>query len=602
MKNQGDSGVFTCRYEAPYCALAVTAIFWALGAAAAEPGVEKPGAGAQARPLSLQMSDDIGDAQSAMSPTEGGAAALTQGGVAKSPSITDASAARGESPSPAPSIEIKPAVEPLKKPAPPRVRVPYLAAADKQRIVDEIRNEVIETAKRENWAVPGSLPAWVRKLHFYGDLLTRFEGDFYDKKNDSSQLNFQAINTGSPVNVQPPAQGQPITLPFLNTTENRQLLRLRLRFGFNADIDENLVASVRLATGNATNPVSANQSLGNDFNKLNFLVDRAYIRYSPLKSFSASLGRMPNPYSTATDLVWDRDLSFDGLALQWQPKFGANEVRLGSGVYLVENTDPNYPGNSLSKEPSHNKWLFGTQVELIRQINPEQSLSANLGYYNFINVQGQLSSPCYAPSTSVSCNTDDTRPGFEQKGNTLFEIRNLQLVNQGDPAYQYFGLASPFRIAAAGLSFDSKISGPLHAAIDVDFAQNLAFDKAKVGQMQPINNLGVCASSLSTCTQSFDGGNRAFQFQVRAGYPSPREFKQWQATLGYRRVETDAVLDAFTDSDFHLGGTNAKGYYVGAIFSFAHNATISARYLAGSEISGPPLTIDAAQLDVGVRF
>ena len=25
----------------------------------------------------------------------------------------------------------------------------------------------------------------------------------------------------------------------------------------------------------------------------------------------------------------------------------------------------------------------------------------------------------------------------------------------------------------------------------------------------------------------------------------------------------DAVLDAFTDSDFHLGGTDAKGYYLG---------------------------------------
>ena len=31
----------------------------------------------------------------------------------------------------------------------------------------------------------------------------------------------------------------------------------------------------------------------------------------------------------------------------------------------------------------------------------------------------------------------------------------------------------------------------------------------------------------------------------------------------YRYLERDAVLDAFTDSDFHLGGTDAKGYQLG---------------------------------------
>jgi hypothetical protein len=281
---------------------------------------------------------------------------------------------------------------------------------------------------------------------------------------------------------------------------------------------------------------------------------------------------------------------------------GSRQWRAVTGGFSVENTDPNYPSNSIVKAHSHDKYLWGTQLELTQALANTQSLRGSLAYYDFINVKGEVSSPCYAPNTSVACDTDDSRPGYLQKGNTLIALRDLQLVNPSDPAFQYFGLAAPFQIAAATLSYDAKVTGPVHLAADFEYARNLAFNKQKASDRQPVNNLSACQGSSSTCTQHFDGGNNAYQAQVRVGYPSIGEPWRWQFALGYRYLQSDAVLDAFTDEDFHLGGTNAKGFYVGGSLGFSHNAWLQLRYLSATEVTGPPLAVDILQLDLNVRF
>jgi hypothetical protein len=67
-------------------------------------------------------------------------------------------------------------------------------------------------------------------------------------------------------------------------------------------------------------------------------------------------------------------------------------------------------------------------------------------------------------------------------------------------------------------------------------------------------------------------------------------------------LERDAVLDAFTDSDFNLGGTNAKGFVLGGSYGVEKNAWLTARWFSANEIDGPPLSIDTLFLDLNVRF
>ena len=76
----------------------------------------------------------------------------------------------------------------------------------------------------------------------------------------------------------------------------------------------------------------------------------------------------------------------------------------------------------------------------------------------------------------------------------------------------------------------------------------------------------------------------------------------WRATVGYRYLQRDAVLDAFTDSDFRLGGTDVEGYYISAEYALTQRVLARARYLSGNEIDGPPLGIDVLQLDLTASF
>ena len=67
-------------------------------------------------------------------------------------------------------------------------------------------------------------------------------------------------------------------------------------------------------------------------------------------------------------------------------------------------------------------------------------------------------------------------------------------------------------------------------------------------------------------------------------------------------MERDAVLDAFNDSDFHRGGTDAEGYSIGGELGLLKNTWARLRYLSADEIDGPPLGIDVLQIDLNAKF
>ena len=87
---------------------------------------------------------------------------------------------------------------------------------------------------------------------------------------------------------------------------------------------------------------------------------------------------------------------------------------------------------------------------------------------------------------------------------------------------------------------------------------------------------------------------------------------EWQAFAAYKRLEADSVLDSFTDSDFYLGGTNAKGWLVGASYGIDKNAWLTARWFSADEISPrsttiggtplSPLSVDVLMLDLNTKF
>jgi hypothetical protein len=89
---------------------------------------------------------------------------------------------------------------------------------------------------------------------------------------------------------------------------------------------------------------------------------------------------------------------------------------------------------------------------------------------------------------------------------------------------------------------------------------------------------------------------------MRAGHPVLEKRGNWQTSVSYRYVESDAVIDGFTDSQFNLGGTNTKGFsLIGTVATSAKTA-LTLRWYSATEVAGPPLRSDVIMLDFGGRF
>jgi hypothetical protein len=485
--------------------------------------------------------------------------------------------------------------------APQSVRVPYIPEIVRKQIRDEVKQEVLQQAKAENWAAPDQFPDWVKSVRISGDFRLRQEWDVFDKRNSPDFINYSALNAGAPFDL----NNGVVPPPLLDTTEDRQRLRERFRLGIGAQIDDEWAAGVRLATGNTTNPVSTNQTLGTSLSDDSFNLDRAFVRYQPLSWVTAWLGRFPDPWF-ATDLVWDDDVNFDGVAVQLTPRPFGDDLRpsLVFGAFPIANTPFNFPDNTTDKAASRDVWLYAAQAGVDWRPDPDYEIRVGLAYYYFNNIDGVLSSPCTATtSSSTPCDTDETRPGFIQQGNTLFALRNLLNTGQTNPTqFQYYGLASKFHELNLTTRLDYTATDPVHVILDLDFVKNLGFDRSAIAGKVPVNNRGPSPDPANLVPGPWDGGDSAFQTRITIGYPTLRERWDWNFNVGYKYIESDSVVDAFTDSDFHLGGTNAKGYFVGAGLGIARGVDLSAKWYSAREVTGPAYSVDVIQVDLNGRF
>jgi len=500
--------------------------------------------------------------------------------------------------------------------SPPGVRhVTYVPEIVKRQLREEIKQEVMVTAAKENWASPGLYPEWAQRIHFYGDVRTRYQGNFFPTGNDQKYaVNFNAINTGQPFDD---SKGNPYYAPTYDVTQDRNQFRFRGRLGMDADLTNGFDAGIRIATGQDSQPVSTNQTLGasgGNFSKYAVWLDRGYLKYNWQDDLTLSAGRFDNPFWAPTDLVWYKELAFDGFAVQAKHEVFENFTPfVVAGAFPIYNTDFNLGINlgdpvtgAPIKIPSHDKWLFGGQLGFAYKIDPEITARFGVGYYDFNNVQGQYSSPCVVVSASDVCNTDLTRPSFAQKGNSYFALRNIIItdptivppVNQ----FQYFGLVSQFRPVIATGEFEFDHFDPVDVIFDGEGVVNTAFNRSLMNAIALNNRAGAPLGSPEGTVGPYNGGNVGWLARITVGDKEIKRLWDWNVNVGYKYLQSDAVIDAFTDPDFGLGGTNLKGYFVGANLGLSENVWASLRWLSGNNIGGAPLAADTLQVDLNAKF
>ena len=429
------------------------------------------------------------------------------------------------------------------------VRVPYVPEFVRKEIKDELRSELAAQAAREGWAGPGVVPAWVRGLRWEGDLRSRVQAENFDPANAPA------------ISITETNRTRALTLA--NTTVDRQRLRVRARLGMTISADDNWGGNLRLSTGSNTDPVSSNQTLGTYGNRFTATFDRAFVRYRNGSSFNVVAGRFGNPWF-GTDLVWANDLGFDGVAAQWTPAVGNwGRAFVTAAAMPVQEVEL----------ASADKWLYGIQAGMEWPGRGLVSGRVGLAYYHYAKLLGKAN----AAGSSLN---DFTAPAFAQKGNTYFNISS-------DPARPLLALASDYRLVNLTGSIDILTIGYKHLVLTADVVRNVGFKQADVSA-----RVGSSVAPESA----------GYLLRASLGDADLDALHKWQVFFSYKRVERDAVLDAFTDSDLRGGGTDIKGYSLGASYGLGKNTAATLRWLSGGAISGAPLSQDTLQLDLLLRF
>ena len=319
--------------------------------------------------------------------------------------------------------------------------------------------------------------------------------------------------------------------------------------------------------------------MGNSNRPYQLILDRVFLQYeSPASSVNLWGGRMPSPWFS-TDLVWDPDVNFDGVAGKFYPMVRGKGYTRAFNPYITLGA---FPIQEIDRS-TRDKWLYATQLGFDMAFQSDSRLRFAIAYYDYRNISGQFN------PTVNSRTLDYTAPQFLQKGNTLFQINN-----DTDPNARLYGLAADYKELNTTFSYDLAVFSPTHIVVTGDYVKNIGYDVQAVLQRTDGNVIGP--------PNRLDPHTKGYQLKLTLGWLDTKRAGNWQGFLAFKHLERDAVLDAFTDSDFHLGGTDAEGWILGGNYALRDNVSLGLRYLSADAIDGPPLGIDVLQLDLNTKF
>ncbi|MBI2731836.1 MAG: putative porin [Aquabacterium sp.] len=353
--------------------------------------------------------------------------------------------------------------------AKPVQRIPYVSEAMRAQIRNEVKEEVLTQARAERWGVPNASAAWTDRIKVDGDFRFRYQSDHAGNNNTPaySYLASEDLNDGI---IRAPDFASYLSgnsgVATGSTTDNRNRERIRLRLGITAKVSDEVGVGVRLATGSTTDRVSTNQTLGQGFNKYPLLVDRAFVRLTPLEGVDVLAGRFPNPWFS-TDMIWSENLNFEGLATtaRWeQPEASFVPFATVGAFPLREESPPTRGG----------RWLYGAQAGASWVPAERTKLKFGLAYYQYKNMEGRqdkdyaLSGSTFSPGSTYG--QYEYAAGLRQKGNTLFE------TNPTSPSSlaPVWGLAYQFKPLVLTASAEFTHFSPYSLLLSGEFVKNTA--------------------------------------------------------------------------------------------------------------------------------
>lgn len=396
-------------------------------------------------------------------------------------------------------------------------------------------------------SLPASLPEWLSRLTLFGDV--RIRNEVFFRKGDPDR--------------------------------NRD--RFRLRFGAKVKPSDEIEVGFKLATGNASDPISNNQTFTDEFTPKNINIANAYVKLTPAKSLGLDRpwltlvgGKFDVPlYALPTlgELVWDKDLTPEGFFESLKP---------------VEQKEGFVRGLALNL----GQWIIEENTK-----TGEAAIYAFQGVGNFAigDILGNVAVGDYKfvdPSSIAVARTK----------NTALNITNTVTLSDGT--------------VVGGRPIDPTKFGPNKDGLDANGKPititklNRRFNEVDAAADVLIPT-GIDAFPLRVFgdyvknTDAGSSNDQGYQAGVTIG--SSKDAGDIAFTYGYERLETDAVLSAFTGSDFgHDGGTNTKAHILQAGYVLSkHLSLLSTAYIDKpvENVSGRSAETDVRwQVDLIAKF
>jgi len=320
-----------------------------------------------------------------------------------------------------------------------------------------------------------------------------------------------------------------------NRDSNRQ--RIRARLGAYSEINPQVDTGIRIATGSNDDPRSTNQDLNNYFDKKQIWLDQGYVDYHPdaIKNLHIVGGKMPQQWVSMGDVIWDSDISPEGLSVSYKyPLSGSTELFGSAGHYTLKD---NVDGDGVQFK--HDLRLYAGQLGARFAITDNLKLTLGGSVYGYDN-------------------DNDITPG----GTT---IPTALAINGNSPGEQFKLYEGFGQLDIAGLPLPLSIYGQYVNNDDASNDQDTAW-----------------LAGVKT---------KIYGFAV---------------DYNYRDVQRNAVVGAFTDSDFANGFTGSRGSKLKVSYELDKNFALGATYfMADSDYTNATLKdsdINTLQLDAEAKF
>ena len=322
---------------------------------------------------------------------------------------------------------------------------------------------------------------------------------------------------------------------------NRNRGRYRLRVSFVTKINEKVDVGFGFATGDG-NPRSANEDMNNTFENPGIRLDLSYVAYKPFDWLTLVGGKFKNPlWLPGGSFLWDSDIRPEGVSVSMNRTVGGVEFFMNNGFWIL--------GEFKDDSDDPVMWVLqpGYKVKLGNNAYFKNALTV----YQFSNVKGNH---------------------FEYSSGS--NTRNPDATDPDDPTTATYAKDYDAVVVSAELGCKTGLALIPFAALYSEYIHN-------------------------TSTSSKNSGYIAgFKF----GHEKVSTKRQWKVSAHYQRLERDAWLDTFPDSDAYSGQTDTESYVVKTSYGLMDKISLGSKYYHSRPFTGSSDDDDVLQLDLLIKF